>query len=1073
MEEGVFFVLPFLLEAGLLNDDSSEYAFTTYPRSIASGAAKMLVADLGKRFQSNQNAIDLKKKKRVKLVHELLPLVLSLEIPDSSLMIVAASIYSYLLGKISEFGDLKRQNKFIRRFFKHLSLPFGFKKPSNLKIIPQEFYAVLIMILDIYSDFHVKSGVIFEDETWDVLFRVIVGINDVLLNYQFDSGIPKGQVFELCQKSCSLFFSIAFLSGIRSTAFWGIFESYCKKWSGNLNFIVVWDAIIIVKCREFCDIVLGKAKSIPLEGGKYQQQNVPKDQDFYFIFQKVLYALDPVLLISNHLVLSEFATTMVQIMDIFFESSNGSSSLFSIYFPGSVFYKLFGPYLTAIPLEMSDDSFSSAIADLISVYLLSIGRMHFIPEDETPKIIINRVLNVIRRHHSSFISSFLLNVGYIFSKNALYMPYLASQVLDSVLYLDTKKPDHFLNNPSFYSLSCSAIVSSVVLNSISKANSINIEQSFSKFWKSNKSDQCYLPLLSSSIYTNVSIINYLFEFISDGVKSEVFFQRDKIPLLLSLVQFVSVMIRYQPNRSEDISKALNNAGSFISVLLASFTAMDQKTLSQYEEVIIYVIIMLHNIIVWGNDIFNIKSNAKSLYDFVNKIRLMVQSDSSGDYRTPERLDRASRRNSIAVMLSLQNKPLIFSLLNNLLSVAIHNFPVHDHYSRKLQTSSVINENQVISNLSINNPIYHYFTIDNSILVTFIESKSNPNQCVFISRGPFGKSIWVIEELFIAPKAPSLSNTISPVPLSPIIHEDHSGDSQQPFAESFVEFQKQDILLSSSLEATYSKWLDWEKLRLSEVFNTNHEYQRARVIDFLLGLGIVDVNNTLKVCPQQNIAEIQKVITTFDSLDELSIIPIPVIHILSCDSKIEFSETMHSRMTESFHSFMSSIGEPFEIQKGTNNIPGLRSSVPLIPGSIGFGAIISPSMAHDIDGARLIFETSSRSPICIIYNESNYDLCLPPTGSQQVIVIRPLDSLTYYVSEPNPIPGQMSPFTSGQVLMSKNISFNLALCFEQKFLSMSPSFYEDIYFKRKETLNQLPSSIYPETGTLFPVLFDTQ
>ena len=88
-ENSLIFMLPRLLESGLLPYDGNDYALVTYPFEIISKSAMLIVGDYGTRLDS----INMGNKKRVKLIIENLAVTFSLSVDNYEYMSIARVLF--------------------------------------------------------------------------------------------------------------------------------------------------------------------------------------------------------------------------------------------------------------------------------------------------------------------------------------------------------------------------------------------------------------------------------------------------------------------------------------------------------------------------------------------------------------------------------------------------------------------------------------------------------------------------------------------------------------------------------------------------------------------------------------------------------------------------------------------------------------------------------------------------------------------------------------------------------------------------------------------------------------------
>ncbi|OHT13776.1 hypothetical protein TRFO_15994 [Tritrichomonas foetus] len=1071
-DEPFYFMLPRLLDSGLLNDDRIEYALVSYPRLIISEASRIIVKDYGNRIDS----IDTSNKKRIKCIMENLAVALSLPIKDVSVMQTARTIYKNWMNSTSMFGDNKRQNKYIQRIFKHLSQPFEMRQPDDDEIFKGSFHTLLNNIISDYKYAHTKFGHIFDKDTWITLFNIMLGISDALLEYNLVEKLPKSDSAKLRQKSIDTCFSIIQLSGLDDQDVWKRLKDYCYKWSKSHDFIKVWGhSIEMLFVYMNIKIYQQDVATNVFKEGIYSEDNPISEKMVKLIFFNFLYLVDIKQLISNHQrsnssrsscpsILKEFALTMSRLTMNAELISNTPDTLLSHKYSANAFLKLFGPFLIFIP-NNADEHYDDAIAVIIDSILSIVSNFNIDYEGETVKQLIAFCALRAVPFHMPIVAAFLKRSSQLYRHNTVILPYISELALQLIPQLDTTKSTRILIGDSFLSSVNSLFMSAVETlkkNDYSKY-SPQVNESFEMIWKTTALFPIRFQLLCfAHSLEEVKILEKLAFIFNESNFKQVSADFTNIPFIASCILFIGVYVRFKPNESQKINEL-----HLIKLILTDIMKTDPRRLEEFDLLVIAIQQMVINGIEFGKDLFTNQENIKVICDFISFLKLqLIASDK----------EKAKRGSSALWLEKYENE--IIALNETICALITTNFPSKDLFSRRLNSCFEINESRVIEHFQIQNPKISYFSIGDKSLISFIEpdnysditsNEINNQPLILFVRGECGKSIFVVKENYKSDTFnPILSNEIQPMNLPSASEFARTPINNQFFQVqlaphmSFDELKGIDERTTSMYKNDFQSWLDWNKFGFYALFNTSSPYQRPRVADFISTMGLLRDKNKAGVRVYHNSNEkLKKVIQKLDAIDSIPLLPVVVYHILSSDTKnrqgevIFDEEKSHTRMTPAFLQFLREIGEPMKISSELNILPPLRTTIPIIPSMDSFIAILSPSMASDTDGAKVIFDFGQTSAMKIIFNETSFDINFQAEKKpkQHVLCVSPKGNGLYHVTQMF-IPRYIySPFAEEQTISAEVLAFNIAMSFEQTIKTNS-SLLPSICEKRRAEIRSL-------------------
>jgi hypothetical protein len=409
------------------------------------------------------------------------------------------------------------------------------------------------------------------------------------------------------------------------------------------------------------------------------------------------------------------------------------------------------------------------------------------------------------------------------------------------------------------------------------------------------------------------------------------------------------------------------------------------------------------------------------------------------------------------------------LIDRLLLCASQHSPFVDHYSRRLDSAAEYNEAAVMKSLDITEFATHYCSIGDSLLLSFLEKPDDSVPLVMVARGPFGKAAWVLHEDYRGGlSGPEISDEIQPEelprptekPVQAIKTHAEPVTSFSLLSDSFL--SGDDRKLRDRYEAAFVKWLNSGSFC---PLDRRGPYQRARVVDVLTTLGIVDSQNSSAVRIHDSTA-VENVIARFDALDSPILTPILVTHVLPQDNSLRLTPEKVERMTPLMQAFLDNIGEPMIISENVaqaRGLPSLKSAVPMFPSFGGFCAIFSPAMLSTQSSVEDFDRIKGH--IRLVFNETNLDIIdTDSLEEEMVLVITPVLDELYFVRQKRMIEGRVSPFTNRQVLSAKTLAFYLSVIVEQAFIETAT---RDLCVRRKELLAELCSG--PVVSGLGPIL----
>ena len=1035
MAQPYYFMLPRLVEAGLCQDDSDNYVFVTYPRDVIAKGAVIVVSDYAGRLDS----IRFEKKKDVKTVIEYMAVALSLKIQHHALMNTARLMYRRWFTDPSIFGNVERQNKFLRRLIKQLSMPFEMREPDNPDVFKKEFCPLLLHILEDLNFAVEHLGSIFTYETWDTCLSVAIGIADITLYSRFGELLPALSAQQLKQATVDLCYNVLELSGLKNEELWSRFKEYCLKWSNDLDYIKVWGRQLL---RLFVE-VHARIYRFPMEyshtGGVYSKENPMPNEMVKFLFHKVLYLLDAKKLQYEPDTLKELALIGARLTDQACKMAEYEGE-FMIRYPGKPFLKLFGRFLTGIP--MMPLSFDEAVAILVDTILVIISKFDIDFDVTVPKLIAyvkSRATSV----HMEIVASFLNQANSLFSRNTAILPLVAEH---SLVLISQFNRDQVLRliDEYFSSNVLSLFMSSTeILRSLRPQADIPVQLSVDILWKLTEG---LLPLRFQLLsYCSVASIDIVPRLVEIFTKTELSINTKNnlgIMFIASTLILIGTVARFD---AEFVGHLINSG--LVSRICNLVLNIDIRRIDNYDLVVAAVLQMFLDWALYCPEVLTKPGNCSSILVFLDNLRPLINEYEGEKTGIPS---------------------FTVSLYKQVYTKVMVRGPNKDLFARRYGSHVEVNEESLIKEIGLVNPTIHYVTVGDYSLISLIETDNLKDPVLAIVRGFGGKMCFCVDELKQFDSArPRLYSFLGKEPLPQLeswVVSDYESDEERPKSRlkktvSSGDFDAIDEKASEQSAKDFSNWFG-DKYSFRTGFTEQTPYHRPRFGDVLAGLGLLTCGNTHKIGIVRDVAQVEKAIKQFDKLDSQAIMPVGVVHLLPTDKNyhdchVDYVPGKSSqRMTPLLLKFFREIGEPMTID--TDVVPALRSTVPVIPCCESLVAFFTPAMGKTEEDAKKLYDIGEQASMKIIFNETDFELrySILEHPKQHVLIIRPTLNGHYYVRQAQCPTDILSPFPAEQLMSAKTLAFFIVNCFEQSLRTNPLQTMPDLVARKREILSDL-------------------
>jgi hypothetical protein len=820
----------------------------------------------------------------------------------------------------------------------------------------------------------------------------------------------------LQQRSLCVYFTITLTAGITTKEMWDIFMKFNKKWSFSLNFLIIWDNYINKLTNMVFARKLNFETTEKIEGGVFVDGREIDTKALDFIYSRYIYSIDRKLASSTPANLQQFQLTLVFILLRFTEFANKQELFFKTRFPSEVFFKLFGPAITDLPLT-ANETFDTGLSLALGTILLSTSCLEYKDNDPNRQKLLNLALRITDIKRPQLISSFIFYGYCAFTKWNDITPYFAQKVLEIFPAINIEKTEERLKGDQLFNSAASMFASSSILyHRINPADNTLIIKAFNKFFTESTIDANRITILSIiSSFAPDTAIKKINEIFAHGMIRK-HANEQRMPYLSTLVTMIGTFSRFNSHLYNFMTSTKT-----IPAVISSVTSADCRKFANSHMIILSTLLTLNSIIEHSTNFMTNESNINAILEFSSFVQKILSS---------------GKKNPI------KSRKAISSLHLNLINRLNIHYPSSEYFTRKNGTIAGT-ENELKEKLGLSKKCKEYnFIVGSTLLVTFLESPDGEGQIGVVSRSQFGRSTWVINDKFKPDEPSSLYGNLEAEKLN-AKQDDELFSSLSPYESvnirstinipevKFEDYVNEDKKVSIHFKEMFYKWLEHDPFCFIDKFDEQKKYLRPRVVDFLLQTGIIDITNKYKVWPVDeskfDLASIKK---NFDKLDS-----IPKLNIKISQVMIGDNEPKKPRNTPAYQDFLRNIGETFFID---------GKWYPTISTSTGIA---------------LLREDEAEFPLQIIFNESQYDFTIQPI-KKQVIVVSPIgvhngrDTL-YKVVEKSPVREGVSPFSNLEYFVDiQTLRIQIALCIDMMPRAATKYNMFDLSSKRRNALKPL-------------------
>ena len=383
-------ILQHLLKQEVVQPSKRDEVLNNFPADVGSSVAVVVVSS----FASSGAGPALETPFSIDWTMQCVAHCLSLPTVFSPSLYESLAIFRHWLNTESFFGDNGTWNEYAREIFMYLSQIFEVRLDGGDST---ERGKLINLLMDDIDKYQTNLGAKFDDETWNVLTRIVIGACDFLVLDESREILHQtpGTPQELLKKCFLLMYSVICNSKLTSTVIWKVFFSFCEHWKNMKMFLISWS----MKVCELYSAILNE-----LFGEK---QDAEKLKLLGFQLHQFIEAIDLDVVMNDaelFYVLSQLVKSLYTISRDFARKGDG---LYRPLFPSEVFFQLFGKWCF-VPFTVE---YTKGHSSLIKT-LMKIGGNWHITEKWT-KVLVSTLLGAMKyQNHDTNMS--ILKKGHTF-----------------------------------------------------------------------------------------------------------------------------------------------------------------------------------------------------------------------------------------------------------------------------------------------------------------------------------------------------------------------------------------------------------------------------------------------------------------------------------------------------------------------------------------------------------------------------------------------------------------------------------------------------------------------------------
>lgn len=605
MKSKTTLILQHLLDCGVLEPNDAEEVLPIFSKDVASTVAVTIVTS----FTENGSIPELNSQFTIDWTMQSVAYCLSLSTLFHTSLVNSMTIFRHWLVNPNFFKDNKVWNTYAQRIFVYLSQILQNRQVDSDQSIRNDLILKLFEDLKNYqSNLHDR----FDDETWNILIRILIGSADFLLKTEKSFIYTLDCTNKTLLTNCfRLLFEIIINSNLTSKTIWSVFFKFCNEWSSNETFLKSWVLQLQIIFKTLLENLYNEKER---NNAEYQK----KLRLTGFHLHQFIYCINFQTVVSNSKlfsILSDLIQILANIMTNFVNTQ--SNGLYKPLTPSSVFFKLFGHWC----FTPYSDSLLSCQAVLYKVLMNIAGDWEI--DSEWSKVLLSTLMSVLKKDNTQLKQTVMRNGHYVLKQ------FISNDIIEKFhIAIDSYSPSEPACMDFWFSYA-------TLLSEVSERKEIQ-KKTIDEFLKKSKNQKAKLTVLTIVLRQRssdfVSIVKSIAEESQNSIRksgnnsnmnTNMNATSDVNYSSVDFMIMICLLIASAPPfiKIEKIDVLIQTLLDFIS----SINIQPQNQIQKYNYLINSFVIMLASLARWSNCVF--ESNfASKLIKFITYLNNELKVD---------------------------------------------------------------------------------------------------------------------------------------------------------------------------------------------------------------------------------------------------------------------------------------------------------------------------------------------------------------------------------------------------------------------------------------------------------------
>ena len=370
-------ILQHLLKREVVRPSKRDEVLNNYPSDAASSVAVVVVSS----FDASGAGPSLSTPFSIDWTMQCVAHCLSLPTVFSPSLYNSLAIFGHWLNANNFFSDNETWNEYAREIFMYLSQIFEVRFDGGDSTERVKLIDLLMNQIDRYQR---DLGAKFDDETWNILTRILIGACDFLTLDESREILHQTAETpqELLKKCFLLMYRVICNSQLTSTVIWKVFFSFCEHWKTMKIFLISWSMKV---CELYSEI---------LKQLFAQNQDETKLKLLGFQLHQFIEAIDLDVVIHDAELFYVLAQLVKQLYTISRDFARAGNNLYRPLFPSDVFFELFGKWCF-VPFTVE---YTKGHSSLIKTLMRIGGNWHV--NEKWTKVLVSTLLGAMKYQNS-------------------------------------------------------------------------------------------------------------------------------------------------------------------------------------------------------------------------------------------------------------------------------------------------------------------------------------------------------------------------------------------------------------------------------------------------------------------------------------------------------------------------------------------------------------------------------------------------------------------------------------------------------------------------------------------------